>query len=261
MRTRATAPVGSPCWTDLWTSDVEGSRNFYGALFGWQALAPSPEFGGYFMFTHNDVPVAGAMGDMGDMKANNAWKIYLSTDDVSALVQRAEKMGAVLNGPPMPVADLGVQVVFNDPTGAGLGAWQPGTFHGFGVLETDATPSWFELHTTDFERAVSFYEEVFGVRTLTMSDTDEFRYATIRSEDSELDIAGILDASSMLGESGTSYWTTYWEVQDIDEKVSRLLTLGGSVIDAPSDTPYGRMATVVDPCGAQFRLRTGPSWS
>ncbi len=72
MRTRETAPVGSPCWTDLWTSDVEGSGNFYGALFGWQALAPNPEFGGYLMFTHNGVPVAGAMGDMGDMPANDA---------------------------------------------------------------------------------------------------------------------------------------------------------------------------------------------
>lgn len=176
-------------------------------------------------------------------------------------MQRAEQMGTVLFGPPMPVADLGEQVVFTNPTGAGLAAWQPGTFHGFGVLETHATPSWFELHTTDFERAVSFYEEVVGVRALMMSDADEFRYATIRSEDTELDIAGILDARSMLGESGTSHWTTYWEVDDIDESTSRLLTLGDSVIDAPIDTPYGRMATVADLRGAQFRLRTGPSWS
>ncbi len=261
MRTREVAPVGAPCWTDLWTSDVEGSRSFYSALFGWEALEPSPEFGGYFMFTNDGVPVAGAMGDMGDMRANDAWKIYLSTDDVSTLVRRAEGMGGVFFGPPMPVADLGVQVVFNDATGAQLGAWQPGVFHGFGVLEAHATPSWFELHTNDFARAVSFYENVFGVRTITMSDTDDFRYATIRSEESELDIAGILDAKSMLGESGTSYWTTYWEVDDIDETASRLVTLGGSVIDAPIDTPYGRMATVADPCGAQFRLRTGPGQS
>ncbi len=43
--------VGAPCWADLWTSDVEGSRAFYSALFGWEAEEPSEEFGGYFMFT------------------------------------------------------------------------------------------------------------------------------------------------------------------------------------------------------------------
>ena len=48
MPTRESAPLGAPCWTDLWTSDVEGSRKFYSDLFGWEAQEPSPEFGGYF---------------------------------------------------------------------------------------------------------------------------------------------------------------------------------------------------------------------
>jgi hypothetical protein len=65
MTTRDRAPIGSPCWVDLWTSDVEGSRTFNTELFGWEAQEPSPEFGGYFMFIRNGVPVAGAMG--GDM--------------------------------------------------------------------------------------------------------------------------------------------------------------------------------------------------
>src|SRR5664280_3734977 len=48
MPTRESAPLGAPCWTDLWASDVEGSRKFYSDLFGWEAQEPSPEFGGYF---------------------------------------------------------------------------------------------------------------------------------------------------------------------------------------------------------------------
>src|SRR4029077_18849346 len=75
MPTRDRAPIGSPCWVDLWTSDVEGSRKFYAELFGWEAQAPSPEFGGYFMFTRNGVPTAGAMGDMGERAADNSGKI------------------------------------------------------------------------------------------------------------------------------------------------------------------------------------------
>ena len=66
MPIRDRAPIGSPCWADLWTSDVEGSRRFYAALFGWEPQEPSPEFGGYFMFTRAGIPVAGGMGDMGE---------------------------------------------------------------------------------------------------------------------------------------------------------------------------------------------------
>jgi hypothetical protein len=89
MTTRDQAPVGAPCWTDLWTSDVEGSRRFYRELFGWESGDPDPAFGGYFMFTRDGVPVAGAMGDMGDMKADNTWKPYLSTDDITRTVSDA----------------------------------------------------------------------------------------------------------------------------------------------------------------------------
>ena len=102
------------------------------------AEEPTPEFGGYFMFTRDGVPVAGGMGDMGDMPADNSWKVYLATDDIAKTVKAAEADGAELFGPAMPVADLGIQAVLADPTGAALGAWQPGTFPGFTVLGSRA---------------------------------------------------------------------------------------------------------------------------
>src|SRR5580693_9093295 len=105
MPTRDSAPIGAPCWTDLWTSDVEGSRKFYSELFGWEAQEPSPEFGGYFMFTRDGVPVAGAMGDMGDEPAKNIWSIYLATDDIAKTLEAAEASGAQIISPAMAVAD------------------------------------------------------------------------------------------------------------------------------------------------------------
>ena len=109
MPNRNTAPVGSPCWTDLWTSDVEGSRKFYSDIFGWEAQEPNAEFGGYFMFTRNGVPVAGGMGDMGEIRADNTWKVYLATDDFARTAKTAEAEGGQLIAPPMAVADLGTQ--------------------------------------------------------------------------------------------------------------------------------------------------------
>jgi uncharacterized protein len=258
MTTRDRAPLGSPCWVDLWTSDVEGSRAFYCELFGWVAEEPSSEFGGYFMFTRNGVPVAGAMGDMGDMKANDSWKVYLHTDDIAKTMAVAEAEGAALMGPSMEVADLGIQALLIDPTGAHLGAWQPGTFPGFTVLGEHGTPGWFELFTRDHAAAVAFYQSVFHWETDMVSDADEFRYATMRDPSGEGELAGIMDATAWLPPEVPAHWSIYWAVDDAAATIATLTALGGSVIADVEETPYGRLATVADPSGAQFKLRTAP---
>jgi predicted enzyme related to lactoylglutathione lyase len=256
MPTRDSAPIGAPCWTDLWTSDVEGSRKFYGELFGWEAQEPSAEFGGYFMFTREGVPIAGGMGDMGDMAADNTWKIYLSTDDIAKTLEAAEASGAENISPAMPVADLGIQAILTDPTGAHLGTWQPGTFPGFTVLNEHAAPSWFELLTRDYSTAVAFYRSVFHWDTDVVGDSDEFRYTTMRDPSGEGELAGIGDATIFLPEGVLAHWSIYWEVDDADVTIAKVKSLGGSVVMDAQDTPYGRLATVTDPAGAQFKLRT-----
>jgi hypothetical protein len=252
--------VGAPCWVDLWTSDVEGSRAFYAQLFGWEAMEPSEEFGGYFMFHRDGLPIAGGMGDMGpDMPANDTWKIYLSTDDIAGVAASLGAHGAEVQAPPMSVADLGQNMVFVDPTGAHLGAWQPGTFPGCSSLNEHGAPSWFELFTRDFAGALDFYRSVFSWKTEIEGDTDEFRYATLRDPDSGDQLAGVMDASAFLPEDVPAHWSVYWDVESVDAAVSRVNTLGGALVDGPTDTPYGRMATVTDPAGAMFKLRTPPA--
>jgi uncharacterized protein len=258
MSKRDKAPLGSPCWTDLWTSDVEGSRKFYGELFGWEADEPDPAFGGYFIFNLNGTPVAGAMGGMGDMKASNTWKVFLDTDEITKTMQAAEANGANIISPPMAVADLGMQAVLSDPTGAELGAWQAGTFPGFTVLNENGAPSWFELHTRDHAAAVEFYRSVFHWDTSDVGDTDEFRYTVMRDPSGDGELAGIMDASGFLPQGAPSQWSVYWEVEDADKTVAKVKALGGSVATAPEDTPYGRLAAVADPTGATFKLRTPP---
>jgi predicted enzyme related to lactoylglutathione lyase len=237
---------------------VEGSRRFYSELFGWEANEPSEEFGGYFMFSRAGVPVAGGMGPMGDMPANNTWKIYLATDDITRTLETAESEGAQIVSPAMPVADLGIQAVLVDPTGATLGAWQAGTFPGFTVLNEQGAPSWFELYTRDHARAVSFYHSVLGCETTVVGDTDEFRYSTVRGPNSDEDVAGIMDATSFLPEGVSAHWSVYWEVDDAAATVAKVKALGGSVVMDCENTPYGILAAVTDPAGAQFKLRTSP---
>jgi len=62
---RETAPVGAPCWVDLFTSDPDRSRAFYGELFGWTSKDAGEEYGGYVNFLKDGVMVAGSMGNDG----------------------------------------------------------------------------------------------------------------------------------------------------------------------------------------------------
>jgi uncharacterized protein len=261
MTTRDRAPLGSPCWADLWTSDVEGSRKFYGELFGWTPEEPSAEFGGYFIFSRDGAPVAGGMGDMGpDMQADNTWKPYFHTDDIAKTLEAAEAAGAQVIGAAMAVADLGTQAVLVDPTGAVVGAWQPDTFQGFSTLEEPGAPSWVELHTRDHAKAVDFYRSVFHWDITMVDDTDEFRYGVMEDPSGQnMGLAGIMDASGFLPEGAPSAWYVYWEVDDVDATVAKAQQLGGSVVDEPEDTPYGRLATLQDPAGARFKLRKSPA--
>jgi uncharacterized protein len=93
MTIRESAPKGAPCWTDLWTSDVEGARRFYSELLGWEAQEPDPSHGGYFMFTRGGLPVAGGMGPTGDgPEPTNSWRPYFATDDITKTVDVAANL-------------------------------------------------------------------------------------------------------------------------------------------------------------------------
>lgn len=255
MPTRAIPPNGAPTWADLWTSDVDGARRFYGGLFGWESTDPQPEFGGYFTFLRTGVQVAGAMGDMGDMKADNRWKVYFATDDADATLEVASKEGAEVVSGAMAVAELGVQSVLVDPTGAVFGTWQPGSFGGFTVLEEPGAPNWFELSTRDHDRAAAFYSTVFGWEAEEGIGSDQPKYTLFRSADRGQRVAGIMDASGFLPEGAPPSWSVYWQVEDVDAAVATVEQLGGGGVMRGQPSPYGTIAVVTDPTGAEFRFR------
>ncbi len=251
MTARDRAPIGQPCWVDLQSADVEMVRAFYPAVIGWEAGEASDEFGGYFQFFLDGAPVAGGSPKM-DPSMPDVWTVYVAVEDAAALVERASAAGALVYAPAMRVGDLGTMAVVGDPAGAALGVWAPDGFQGFGVVDEVGAPTWFELYSRDFAASVSFYSDVFGWATEVVGDTDEFRYTV--ATDGEHQFLGMMDASGFLPEGVPSNWGVYFGVSDVDAAVATAAGLGASVVMAPTDTPYGRLAQLTDPGGAGFRL-------
>ena len=249
-----TLTVGAPCWVDLYSSDVERAKTFYGELFGWAAEASAPELGGYFVFTKDGRSVAGCMPNDGAQGYPDGWTIHLLTDDAERTAAAARANGGVVHFDPMQVAENGVTTMIGDPGGATVGAWQPGAQRGFDVIGEPGAPSWFELHTNAYDACVDFYRDVFGWDARTMSDAPEFRYTTLGEGDDAR--AGILDASA-LSDGSPASWTVYFGVDDADAALEQVAALDGRVVRPAEDTPYGRLAQAADPTGALFRIVAG----
>jgi predicted enzyme related to lactoylglutathione lyase len=234
------------------TSDTTRSRDFYSQLFGWTAEEPNEEFGGYFNFAKGGVRVAGCMASQPGQGVSDVWSVYLATDDASKTVEAVTANGGQVHVEPMQVGDLGTMAIVNDNGGAVIGIWQPGLHKGFGIVAENGAPSWFELHTTKYDGAVAFYRDVFQWNTNTVSDTPEFRYTTLVDGDDPQ--AGVMDATAFLPDGCPPHWSVYFGVDDADAALAKIVELGGSIVIAAEDTPYGRLATAADPTGAAFKL-------
>ena len=255
MPNRDVAPLGAPCWIDLLSADTAASRRFYGELFGWTSAEAGPEYGGYINFARDGVPVAGCMQKQPDMNVPDVWSVYLATANAQATSKAATAYGGVVHMEPMEVPELGFMGMAADAGGAMIGLWQPKAHQGFGVIDEPGAPGWFELHTRDYEPTVRFYREVFGWDTHAVSDAPEFRYTTLGEGDDAL--AGIMDAGAFLPDGVPAHWSVYFRVEDADATLKHVEELGGSVVMAAEDTPYGRLASASDPTGALFKLVAG----
>lgn len=253
MTKRNSAPIGAPCWTDLSTTDVELSRQFYTELFGWQAQQPAAEFGGYFMFARDGTPVAGAMGGTEDSPATNAWKPYLAVEDVDRRLQLGLDHGARVRTPGVSVGNLGKQAVIADPSGAEIGLWQAGTFAGFTTINEPGAVMFVAIDVNDYPTQVAFYRHVFDWNPIE-EEVDNHHYAGFMDVESGRPLAGIGDEVENLEDGEASAWSVFFQCVDLDAAVASVGDLGGTVIKEPRDGGLGRNARVADPTGARFWL-------
>ena len=163
----------------------------------------------------------------------DVWSTYLRTDDARATVKNALEHGGQVYVEPMDVPEQGSMAMIGDATGAAVGVWQPGEMKGYELAAEAGTPAWHELHTKDYAAAVKFYEDVFGWDTEVMSDTPEFRYATLGAGDAAK--AGIMDASGYLPGGGPLQLAGLLRREDADASIEKAVSMGARVIDGPED--------------------------
>jgi predicted enzyme related to lactoylglutathione lyase len=255
MAQTITALTNRPAWIDLATSDAPAARDFYAKLFGWNLeVSEDPQYGGYATAKLGNAS-AGGIGPKQTAEIPTAWSMYIGTDNVDELAKRVQAAGGTVAAPPYDVGDQGRMAVFSDPSGAFISAWQPAQMSQFVAGKPNAF-GWAELNARGLDRAVAFYETVFGWTHSTSPFGDGQEYTSFEHDGQP--IAGALEMSPEIPADVPSNWLIYFTVDDVDAGFRKAIELGAREMVAPQDFPGGRFAIVSDPQGAAFGLMTVP---
>lgn len=243
-------PAGTPTWIDLMAPDIEAARSFYRTLFGWEYDIGPAEYGGYSNARVGERVAAGIGGPMPDAPpAPSAWSLYFATEHIEADVARAVELGAKVHVPPMAIAPFGSMAMLEDPTGAVFGFWQAGEHKGSQITDEPGSAAWYELYSPDAKRARDFYTALLGTTADPMPGDMEY-YVLKRGEQQ---LCGVMQIDPAWG-GFQPQWMTYFGVADADAAVAATTANGGKAMSPVEPTPFGRMAALQDPAGAQFKI-------
>jgi len=248
---------GTPCWLDMFADDQSAALAYYGGQFGWTG-EPNTEFGGYAVLSLGEQAVAGISPVMPDTEPRPVtWNLYFAVDDIAATAELVGKHGGTVFVGPDEVPGTGKLAFAADPSGAAFGLWQAAPFPGFQVTGVHGAPAWFELETHQGGACAEFYAAVFGIEAPTLPEMPgAYWLLTV----GETQVAGIWQDPDTAGAPSSSpAWNPYFQVTDTDAAVASAVAAGASVVNEAKDSPYGRLAKLRDPQGAEYSIITPPA--
>jgi uncharacterized protein len=119
----------SLCWNEVHTRDAQRDKDFYPAVFGWDAGRPSFEGAPdtYTVWELGGHPVGGMMQMTDEMfppEVPAHWNVCFAVADADAVVAKARELGATIVAEPMDMP-IGRFAGMIDPQGAAFTIMQP----------------------------------------------------------------------------------------------------------------------------------------
>ena len=245
MAGQRTYEPGTIAWVDLFCRATTPASEFYGGVFGWEAVSQGPveETGGYAIFQLDGRDVAGV-----GPGEHPAWTIYVAVANADESAALAEKYGArVVTEPcgvpsPLTGEEAGRMAVLADPAGAAFALWQAGPHTGADVVGEPGTYRWGELAVRDVGEARDFYGALFGWFGPAAGP----------------EVVGMVQMNELWPDEIPAHWMVSFATADTDATATRVAALGGEVCVPPFDLPKGRVAVLGDLENAVFSV-LGPA--
>lgn len=242
-------------WADLSTTDQEAAKQFYGALFGWEAEdQPVGDGMAYSLMKLGGKDVAAISRQPEQQREAGApptWNSYITVDSADDALARAKELGATVHADAFDVMEVGRMGVVQDPQGAFFLVWEPKSHIGAALVNVPGALCWNELASPGLDASATFYGDLFGWTTDPMEGA-EFPYLVIKTPDGRAN-GGIRPQTPQ----EPPYWLVYFGVEDAEAGVARVEELGGSKLVGPMSIGPGQIAIVQDLQGAVFALYSG----
>ena len=233
-------------WHELLARDIAAAQAFYPKVVGWTMSAmPLPQGGAYTIFEMDGMGRAGAMQYPAEACAAGAparWVPYMGSDDVDATCRAAAALGATIQMPPTDMPEVGRMAMLHDPEKAPFYVFKPipaGTLEQAPVAGEFA---WHELASDDPERALDFYQRLFGWERLHAMDmgTDGMYQMFGRGA---FTYGGMMRRSAGMP---APTWSSYIRVADLDRAMIALKEAEGKIVMGPHEVPNDDLIVVAE---------------
>ncbi len=245
--------VGKLVWLDLETTDLEGAKRFYHALFGWDYRDYRANGIAYTVALADGRPVAGlerrpiVLG----AESPSAWLLFFSARDVDADFRQAIGAHAQVGSEPADRPLRGREARLTDPEGATFAlvnssSGDPPDSPMPGAVAAWATPS---LVARDPASESVFYQNLFGYAVEGQPSEHGFGRISLSSAGRERAAVERLPFGS---DDLRPQWIGYVRVQDLAATSQLAVKLGGRILVAPQGASDDKTAILADPSGAAF---------
>jgi predicted enzyme related to lactoylglutathione lyase len=263
MATLTPHAPGTFSWPELGTTDQDGAKKFYTALFGWTANdTPMGPGETYTIFQKNGKDVSALYTLRPEQKKMNVppnWGAYISVTNADEAAAKAKQLGGTVLAEPFDVMEHGRMAIIQDPNGAVFQVWQAKQHIGAGVIGEPYTLCWTELMTPDPAKSKAFYTGLIGYTTEDMPVPGGQGTYTIFKRADGTQAAGMMKIPDQM-KGVPSHWLSYFAVEDIQATVGKLTQIGGKVQVPPTPIPgIGTFSVVQDPQGAYFAMLQPPT--
>lgn len=209
-------------WADLSSYIPQQIRSFYETIFDWSYY----ESDGYLTAYKGNTAVSGLYQTpekFQEMKMPSFWMSYIQVESVEETVAKARTLGGIIE-----LVDLdnpiGAVALIRDTQGAGFTIYE-GVYLDARTQAEKNTLIFNELHVSDAQKAVEFYQNLFDWNCVWTDQTSVDVYCNSSNEK----LAAIHQIDNFF-KGKYQYWVCTFGARNIQEKLDKIKQMGGIVI-------------------------------
>lgn len=237
---------GKLVWSDLYSSDIDASTEFYHKTFGWTVKKFGKNNDRYHIFYDGVTPIAGVLSrESRRNKTEKAlWIGSFTTNNVQTVVKKATEQKATVIIKPHDFRLYGKRAVIADPQGGIIA-----------LLELNPSNAqhkkishkwqWAQLFSTDTSDAAAFYQHSLGFETEEIDNKKSYYL----SQQGQIQASVVKLPASF---EQRDRWVNFMEVDDLPALLKKVQENGGEIIYQPNKNE--QLAIISDPNGALLGL-------